>query len=87
MARAYRYAVGRGPKPPEIEAGEIIDRFGAAAWGKPLTRAEIHDIRLAETIVGALRQRELAESIAEWAQDNAGLQKLLVDAERAANGR
>lgn len=87
MARAYRYAAGRGPKPPEIEAGEIIDRFGAAAWGAPLTRREIHDIRLAETVVGAFRQRGMAESIAEWAQDNQSLQELLVDAERAANGR
>lgn len=89
MGRAYRYAEteGSAPKPPELEAGQLIDRFGAAAvYGRSLTREEMREIMLAETIVNAYRQRQQAEGIAEWASSHPEMQSLLVRAMRAAHG-
>lgn len=86
MGRAYRYAEERGPKPPEYEAGQLVDRFGAAVvFGGTMRRRDMHDILLVETIVTAYRQLEKAESWAEWAQDNPQLSELLAEAKRAAD--
>lgn len=86
-ARAYRYAEGRGPKPPEIEAGELINRFGVeSVYGRTLTVEEMREMMTAETIVMAYRARAEAESMADWADNHPDAQTLLVEAMRAANG-
>ena len=87
MGRCYRYAEERGPKPPEIEAGELVNRFGAqVVYGRTMTRGEMRAILLAETVVRAYRERAEAGEVATWAIDHPELQTLLVRAMRAANG-
>lgn len=88
MGRCYRYAEERGPKPPEIEAGELVDRFGAqAVYGRTMTRGEMRAILLAETVTRAYRARAEAKEMAAWVSDHPELQSLLVRAMRAADGK
>ena len=85
MARAYLYADGRGPAPHEIEAGKLLDRWGApAVFGRALGYGEIQRIHAAEMVVRAYRQSRAAENWAQWYQDNPEVAQVLITAMEAA---
>lgn len=64
--------------PKEIEAGRLIDRFGAqAVYGRTLGISEIRRIVAAENVLNSFRARENAGDWAKWSSDHPELAELL----------
>ena len=84
----YAWAEDGGRAPHWIEAGRMVDRFGAqAVFGRQMGVAEMRRISLAERVADAHRAHAAAASTedgsAGWAQKNADAAALLGWAMRA----
>lgn len=78
IAAAYRYAEDGGETPREIEAGRLIDRFGAqAVYGRTLGVKEMRRITVAENVARAYEIRQSSSDWVKWSKDNPELAKLL----------
>jgi hypothetical protein len=77
IAAAYRYAEDGGVIPREIEAGILIDRFGAqAVYGRTLGVKEIRRIAAAENVVNSYRSRQASTDWYAWAKDHPDMARL-----------
>jgi hypothetical protein len=82
MVRAYAYALGREPKPTELDLNEKVKRWGVeAVFGKStLTVREMRDMDTAEsasTMIQWFKQRERSENWSAWEAANPDVAKFL----------
>lgn len=89
IAAAYKFAVGDGDMPQEIEMGRLIDRFGAqAVLGRPMGAKEIRRIMAAEYVLNAYRSMTSSENYAAWVNDHPQEAELLSQAAKlVTNGQ
>jgi len=71
MGRAYAYAEGDAPMPPEVELSNAVQRYGVmAVYDRSLTAKEIRHMNIAENVVNAYRNRAQLNDNAKFANDH-----------------
>jgi hypothetical protein len=86
-ARAYAYANGDAPNPPAgYQLITPIERYGveAVTGCKTIAVRLYRDMLMAHNIIEAYKQRQAAESWAEWTFDNPDSSEMLEEARKEA---